>query len=232
MKIAICDNSIKDANVVKNLCIANGPHQCDTFIRGTDLYEKYRNSAESYDVIFLDIDMPILNGIETGKMIRTLDKNVIIVFVTSFEQYAIEAFSCEAFNYILKPCKAIDITHILERAKEKLAIATKYHVIRSKSKTIRLPITEIYYAECSNKHIIYHTRKTFYDTIGKLSDAYEALKDFNFVQVHQGYIVNMEKISDFDNRFVILDNDFKVEMSVRKRKETLLKYAEFVERSI
>ena len=95
-----------------------------------------------------------------------------------------------------------------------------------------MPISEIYYVECSNKHIIYHTRTSFYDTVGKLSDAYNALKDYNFIQIHQGYIVNMEKISDFDDKFVILNNNFKVEISVRKRKETLLKYAEFVERSV
>lgn len=232
MRIAICDNSAKDAHLIKKLCLEDGPHLCDIYLSGNSLYDKYRNMSSSYDVIFLDIDMPGLNGIETGKEIRKLDKNVIIVFVTNYEQYAIASFSCEPFNYVLKPCKLDTILRILNKAKEKLVFSAKCHIIRSKSKTIRLPISEIYYVECSNKHVIYHTRTSFYDTIGKLSDAYNALKDYNFIQIHQGYIVNMEKISDFDDKFVILNNNFKVEISVRKRKETLLKYAEFVERSV
>ena len=71
-----------------------------------------------------------------------------------------------------------------------------------------------------------------YETVGKISDVMKELLDYGFCQVHQGYIVNMDKIKDFNKFELILDDGRSVTMSVRKRTEVLLEYAKFVERSI
>ena len=232
MKIAICDDCQRDAEALKALCQKEGDHSLDIYLNSNSLCEKYKNRKDSYDLVFLDVDMPGLNGIEAGRELRSLDKSLVIVFVTAYDQFAIDAFSCEAFDYVLKPCKEKRILEILTKTKDKLTNSLHYHIIRTKGKTLRLSTSEIYYVECLRKHVIYHTRSSFFDTVGSLSEAYASLKEHHFLQIHQGYLVNMEKIVDFDDRFVILDNGFQVEMSVRKRKEALLKYAEYVERSI
>jgi len=234
MRIAICDDSPKDASTLRELCIGAGEsntNTCDVFSSGNELCEAY-NTARLYDLVLLDVDMPGLNGIQTGKLIRDIDPNVVIVFITSYPQYALEAFECEAFNYLLKPCTKEKLYDLLTRVQAKLRTHTLYHLIKTKGKTIRIPISDIYYVECLNKHVYYHTASGIYDTVGRIGDAYNALRDLDFVQIHQGYIVNMDKIADFDKQSVTLDNGARVEMSVRRRKEALKTYAEFLERYI
>ena len=230
MKIAICDNSITDARTLADCC-SDGEHTTEVFHSGAKLYDAIC-SGNRYDLIFLDVDMPDMNGIETGKAIRDSDPDVIIVFVTSYSQFALEAYECEAFNYLLKPATKEKITNVITRVNQKAKQIRHYHIIKTKGKSIRLNVSDIYYVECLRKHVIYHTNDRTHDTIGNISDAYRALCDYNFIQIHQGYIVNLEKIVDFDDKFVILDNGSKVEISVRKRKETLLKYAQYLERYI
>ena len=230
MKIAICDNSQTDAHILSDYACSD-IHSVRVYQGGNELCGAI-SDGERFALIFLDIDMPGMNGIETAKCIRTLDKDVVIVFVTSFAQYALEAFECEAFHYLLKPVTKDRITTLISRVEDKLNRHSHFHTIKFKGKTIRLPVSDIFFVECLRKHVIYHTEDRSYDTIGNISDAYKSLCEYNFIQIHQGYIVNMEKIADFDDKFVILDNGKKVEISVRKRKETLLRYAEFLERYI
>ena len=71
-----------------------------------------------------------------------------------------------------------------------------------------------------------------HDTIGTLSETYELLKDYGFFQVHQGYLVNFEKIKCFGKNNIVLDNDSTVMMSVRKKKETLIAYSQYLESCI
>lgn len=229
MRIAVCDDSHEDAAF---LCELSKDHTVSVYNDGLKLLSVISEEGKSFDLIFLDVDMPGMNGIDTAKAVRAYDKNVIIVFVTSYSQYALDAFDCEAFHYLVKPVSNRKITELITRVEEKLGRSLVYHSIKLKGKTIRLPVSDIFYVECLRKHVIYHTEDRSYDTIGNISDAYRSLCEYNFIQIHQGYIVNMEKIADFDDKFVILDNGKKVEMSVRKRKETLLRYAEFLERYI
>ena len=230
MNIAICDNSNRDALRLADCC-SDMQHQIDIYYSGAKLCDAL-SKGSLYELIFLDVDMPDMDGIQTGKTIREYDRRATIVFVTSYEQYALQAFECEAFNYLLKPASKEKIQSIFCRVEQKTDREGRYHVIKTKGKSIRLSIPDIYYVECLRKHVIYHTKNSSYDTIGNISDAYRALYDQNFIQVHQGYIVNMDKIADFDDKFVILDNGSRVEISVRKRKETLLNYAKFLERYI
>ena len=97
---------------------------------------------------------------------------------------------------------------------------------------VKLKISEIYFVECCRKHIIYHTQNDSFDTIGTLSETYDLLKEYGFFQVHQGYLVNFEKIKCFSKNDIILDNDRAVMMSVRKKKETLIAYSRYLEKSI
>ena len=104
-------------------------------------------------------------------------------------------------------------------------------IVKVKNKTIKLLYSEICYIECCRKHIIYHTEDRDVDTVGTLRETYSAVKDHDFLQVHQGYIVNMEKIFDFDDSEIILDDGRRVMMSVRKKKEVFLAYAKYLRKN-
>jgi DNA-binding LytR/AlgR family response regulator len=173
--------------------------------------------------------MPNLNGIDVGKMLRKCDEKVLIIFTTSYPQYAIEAYDCEAFHYLLKPISVEKLETVINRAIHKCRITKKYLNIKIQNKVIQLPISEILYIEYCRKHILYHTENRVIETVGRLCDVLDELMNYGFYQVHQGYIVNFAKVQDFCGYSVILNNGQSVMISVRKKSEVLLAYANYVE---
>ncbi len=234
MRIVICDDHKDDVKHLRSLISdhpAAGSFKIEAFFSGTELAESI-NKKQKYDVAILDIDLPGTNGIELGKLLRASNPDVHIVFATNYPQYAIDAYDCEAFHYLLKPVADDKLRTVLDRLVRKHRERNKYHVVRIKNETLRIPIREIYYIESFRKHIIYHLKDKKYETVGKLSEVMDELLEYGFCQVHQGYVVNMDKIKDFNKFELILDDGRCVTMSVRKRTEVLIEYAKFVERSV
>jgi DNA-binding LytR/AlgR family response regulator len=231
LRIAICDDSEKDANSLKHFCEASNDIEklsITVFNNGLDLLKSH--SQNRFDILFLDVDMPEIDGISIGKEIRKTDHSSIIIFVTAYPEYAIVGYECEAFFYLLKPASLSKIESVLKRAISKIGLAHKTHAIKIQNRTVALPITDIYYVECCRRHIIYHTEAGEYTTTEKLSSVYESLSKYGFYQVHQGYIVNFAKVKDFDGYTVVLKNNDKVLISVRKKKEVLLAYSRYIEK--
>ena len=231
MRIAICDDSISDGKQIYEIVVSHP----ELSMCQIDLYEssiKLLNEIASsvfYDIVFLDVDMPVVNGLDLGKSIRNKFDKTFIVFVTSYSQYAIDAYECEAFNYLLKPIDTRKAISVINKLLIKHREQNKFHTIRVKSDLIRIPISDIFFVECCRKHILYHMENSYYDTIENLSYVFQALKDYGFQQIHQGYILNMDKIQRFDKNSVILSNGDTVPISVRKRKEVLNAYRKYVE---
>ena len=229
MNIAICDDNSAHIELLKEQLLKNDfirdRGRIATFVSPAEITD---NLKAFFDVFFLDIDMPELNGIDLGKAIRKLNEHAFIVFFTSYPQFALDAFDCEAFHYLLKPIDEHKCSRVLSSLTHKYKRRNKYHLIKIKNQTIRLAARDIYYIEYCRRHVIYHLKEKEYETAGKLSDVYDDLRDFGFYQVHQGYIVNMDKIVDFNNYRIILQDDKTVMMSMRKRAEVLMAYAKYV----
>ncbi len=236
MKIAICDDSSSDAECLATLCKQldkRNSHEISIFFSATELYSRIEHSPCEFDMLFLDVDMPDMNGITLGKQIRKIAPNIIMVYSTAYPQYAIDAYDCEAFYYMVKPCNKERLQSVLDRANAKYTAAHQYHLITTKNKTLRIPINEIYFVECCHKHIIYHLAgNESIDVVDTISSVYEKLLPYGFYQVHQGYLVNFEKVYDFTDRDVVLDDKRLVMMSVRKKKEVLFAYSQYIARSL
>lgn len=230
LRIAICDDSTNEASALEKCCSACtliDQAEIVAFNDGELLFNSHQK--DRFDIVFLDVDMPNIDGINLGKNLRQIDKQVIIIFYTNYPQYAINAYDCEAFHYLLKPCSQDKVELILKRATAKLGLLHKYHVIRIQNKVQRILLNDIYYIEYCRKHIIYHTVDQHILTTGKFSDAINELQKYGFYQVHQGYIVNLAKVRDIKGYSVLLDNGNNVMISVRKKSDVLLAYAKYVE---
>ena len=105
VNIAICDDNTKPISILENYLfeISNIKIECDAYQSGESLVNAYKNNIERYDVVFLDMEMKELNGIETANLIREFDEHIIIVFVTSHSEYMKESFQCQPFRFIEKP---------------------------------------------------------------------------------------------------------------------------------
>lgn len=232
MKIAICDDSSRDSTLLKNYCeqyVTGDNIEYQLFSSGDELLTAVDNGT-NFDILFLDVDMPGSDGIKTATKLRLKSSNVIIIFVTSYPEFAIDAFECEAFHYLLKPCDPVKLKGVLERADSRLGLLSRYHVVRTKERTVKLKCSEIFYVECLNRHLIYHMKNEDVVTREKISDVYERLSDFGFFQVHQGFIVNMGKIQSINKDTVTLEDGRNVMISVRRKTDVFLAYSKYVEK--
>ncbi len=172
-----------------------------------DAFDYLQEHAKEVDVLFLDINMPELNGLNLGKIIRKLNPGMKIVFVTAYREYAVDAFEIQAFDYLLKPYSEDRIEKLLSRLSvEKKQISNKVSI--SVGEKIMVFNTEdIIVVEADKKESRVYTTKECYLTKMKISDWEEQLPENQFYRCHRSYLVNLSKVREiepwFNNAFMI-----------------------------
>ena len=232
MKIALCDDSSYDLELLKKSILDNShirDTQVELFTNGNDLLNSIENGI-NYDIAFLDIEMPEINGIDLANRIRNKLQACIIVFLTSYPQYAIDGYGCEALRYLLKPFQEKEIKTTLERAFQLIEEKTHFIPIKIQNKTVAIRLDDLYYVELCNRHLLFHMENEVIESVGTISNIYDKLKYYGFLQVHQGYIVNMDKINNLKSDLIVLVGGKTVPMSIRKKSEVYSEYAKFLER--
>ena len=236
MNIAICDDNIthRDA-VINNIQQINSTDATLTisqFENAESLLQAYAN-GKYCDLIFLDVEMGKVNGIDAAMEIHKCQPNVLLVFISSHPQYAIPAYDCQPLYFITKPINPVRFSQIFAKVMERYKQLHQYYVIQNKGQIIKLLIEEITYVEVFRKHIIFHTAKKTYETTGTtLQKTVESLLPYGFCQVHQSILVNMEHIKAIEQYDIILDDDTTVPISVRKKSQVLKTFVEYIERTV
>ena len=234
MRIIICD----DENIAREQlkqCIEDynediPEHEIILYESGEELVADCKKGF-SADIVFLDIELNMLDGIDTAKLIRSYDKDAIIIFVSSHDERVFDTFDCEPFHFIVKPFDQTKFHDVFKKALNKYKLYHNCIEVKWKNTTIRLPVQSIKYVEKLHKHIIFHTYDGEYETVGTLGDTLKTLAPYGFLQTHQGYVVNMNLIKRFENNDIILADGTKVMMSVRKKVEVYTRYADYIRRN-
>lgn len=179
------------------------------------------------DVVFLDINMPELDGMSLGKILTKLNSNIKIIFITAYRDYAAEAFEIKAFDYLLKPYSEKRITEVLNnltmikdnsptKEVEKINKVTVF----LDEKMVVLSLDEIYYIEVSEKESLVYTQNEIYTSKLKISKWEEILPKNKFYRTHRAYIVNLDKIKEvepwFNGTFVLKIQDLKFKVPVSR----------------
>ena len=163
-----------------------------------------------WDLILLDIEMPLMNGIETARKIRQLDSDVLIIFVTCMAQYAIEGYSVRALDYVLKPVHYYSFASKMDQVMEILSTRQKKKlIIHARNEHIRLAPEQLLYVEVQNHTLCYHTQqKLLYSTGNQsLTRLAEELANCGFARCHQAFLVNLQYVVRYDKNNVWLPND-------------------------
>lgn len=191
MKVIVCEDNSTEREALVKLLSALGDYEILALENALDL-RKHLQEWKPY-IIFLDIDMPLMNGIEAGKLIRQLNSNCFIIYITGYEQFALEAFSVYAFDYIQKPLEEKRLRHTLERIK----VNSDNRVLDIKIRQTRYRIMQkdiLFIEKKRNKCYIY-TNNLTYELISTLEDLHKLLDANCFIRTHKGYIVNLKKIA-------------------------------------
>lgn len=229
VNIAVCDDSKEYCEIVKKLIIlvtAKNNISCNisTYISGLSLIVAYKD--KNFDIIFLDMEMPETNGIETGLLIREISDKPIIFYLTSHKDYAYESYKVKAKNYLLKP---LSIEHlekeILECMKE-LEEPVKFLDVKDTSGIIlRLPlskITHILRKKEDRKLHIYTINKEEIITVQTLENVENMLfHSGNFKRASKSCLVNLDNIRAINKNIIFFLNDEREEASRRCLSELL-----------
>ena len=153
-------------------------------------------AREPFDVIFMDIDMEGLDGMEAARQIRTYDAQVMIVFITNMAGYAIDGYSVQALDFLVKPVSALRMEEELDRIQE---IAGRRNpgkiAVKGDGKIYPVEINDIFYVEMYGRKIRIHRRQGILEVNGTLRYFEELLSGGTFFRCHQAFLVNMDHVS-------------------------------------
>lgn len=206
IKIAICDDEKIACETLKNKILSYMDVRTETcevvcFYSAAGLLETPR----SFDLFFLDIQMPDKDGIALARKIREREDESLIIFITVLAEYVYDAFEVEALNYICKPIDDRRLQRTLDRAIRKLQKAeSKCLFVKTMNWCKAVKLDDLYYCEVTNRTVHLHTKGGVITYYSKLGDIRKQL-DCRFVQCHRSYLVNLDYLLEYSNGQITLE---------------------------
>jgi two-component system, LytTR family, response regulator LytT len=186
-------------------------------------------AAVPYDVVFLDVEMPGLSGLDAARLVHDRPNRPELVFVTAHEQYAVEAFAVEALDYLLKPVDHARLAQVVKRLshRDTPPPVEKLPVV-SAGKTVLLDWDEIHFARADGDYSRVHTYDRSYLCTQSLRQLEAGLPDRRFARIHRSYLVNLAKVAAVrragpDRLRLALDDKDRTELDVARRQTKLVR---------
>lgn len=202
ISIAVCDD---EPTHIKNINAALPNLETDIYTNPKLLLETIRSGKKEYDVVFLDIMMPELDGISLARELHEINEDMIIVFVTSKIEFIQTGYEVKAFRYLLKDQISSGLKRIWNDIEIEIALKkNKYFIYEFEKQTYRYRYHEILYFESKLRRVSLHTKNdtgTFY---GRLDDIEKGCPFF--VRIHKSFLVNKKHIRSLSADKIILSN--------------------------
>ena len=231
VEIAVCDDEqVHIDRIVKYIDVYSEESEINinitSYNSGMALLKDIENDDLKYDIIFLDVEMPEINGVDMARQIRKITQDVIICFVTSFDKYAIQAYGVEALAYVVKPVAYAELKRVLSRAVVLVQYTFDYK--EAEERYIEVPVSRntrivdvrtIQYIEKRRNKCVLHCTDAEITCYETLKEICSKLDQNIFIYVHQGYIVNFDAIKEVKENVVCLGDGVEVPLSRSHYKE-------------
>lgn len=228
LNIAICDDNINHLNIVIAY-LKSFKCKYEIFMIKACSGEELLNliKEQPVDIAILDIEMNGIDGIQVGRKIRAKFPEAIIVFITGYGEYALEAYKLEAFQYITKPITEKAFYKLIERAvlrfeERKIYLEKKmFYTFKTRQQIISIAYEDIYYFEKQGKKTIVMTTKDGYEFNNPLKQIINDLNSNQFLRCHNSFIVNRDKIREVIGSDIIFRN-IKKSIPISRRYKTYI----------
>ena len=217
-QIAICDDDIRMRRFLHSAVDEAGIHcTVKEFSNGTGLIQ----DDQEYDILFLDIDMPVVNGIEAAKRIRRKDRKVKIVYVTGYQDYMQRSFEVHPFSFLVKPVKK---ETIIKQIREALLYSRE----EEKADTLRLEtmdgmeeiaVSDIYYLEYQNRKLRLVMKYGECMIRGKVSEFSKKMIPYGFASPHKSFVVNLYHVKAIRGYDIFMMNGDLIPLSQKRSTE-------------
>ena len=232
---AICDDEREiRSSIERNIRLLCEDSDIIKFADGKALVE-YEGG---FDILFLDIQMEGMSGMEAARVLRGRGCKAVIIFVTAIEEYVFDAFDVGAFHYIVKPFDKAKFFDVLRKAVAQCESIKAREVrdepslaVKTGSTTRKIYLYEIFYLEVFNRKVVIHKADGDVEFYGKLIELEDRLSE-DFVRCHRAYIVNMRYVLKYTANSITLENGAEILLSKQKYGEFVRKYLKYTSRLI
>lgn len=211
LTIAVCDDDIKFANKltnkIKNLMSCKLPKRIQY-----EIVPAFNSAQEVLDymnkhyinVLFLDIDMPDCTGFELAGKLNDLYFDIIIVFVSAYENFVYSSFDYSPFRFIRKTHLDTELSETIEKIIDRYIVNQERLTVLSATGEVDILIKDITYFESQRNYYIIHCFNNTYRCRGTLNNIEETIREFDFYRIHAAYIINMQNIEKLDKNHTVL----------------------------
>lgn len=230
MKIAICEDEKVFSDTLTEY-IHEWANQKNIF---TEIFAY--NSAESFlyvwsenedfDLIFLDIKMSAMTGVELAKLIRKTNDKVQLIFTTNMKEYVFAGYGVSAMQYLLKPISKKECFLYLDKVSS-LMKTSKYYIYQDVEKIIRIPLTDIHYIKMVSHYATIYTSEESYVLRKTVAQVLDEINDVWFVKCHKSYIVNVRHIDSISKTAVIISGNTEIPVSKNMVDEINKKFIDY-----
>lgn len=222
IKIGICDDDLKSAGLIQQYLEELGQKyqyrmEMEIYSSGEELIRDYEEGS-GFDLIYLDIEMKQLDGIETARWIRKHQYPMLLIYVSSYDTYLKQLFEVEPFRFLQKPVSAEEFEQVFLKAVERIEEQNgEYFRFQSGRNMMNLLCRDILYLESAGRKVIVHTVHRTYEYYDKLDHVEEKLREMRFVRIHKAYLVNMDNIEAFQYERLSLKDGTILNISEKNR---------------
>ncbi len=239
MKIVVCDDCVEDLQYIESLlekykaAYSGAGFTVEKYLDAAILYDRILE-GEQAEIYILDMIMAKRTGIDLGSLIRKEGRDSVIIYITSSDDYAMEAYGVHAVRYLLKPVseesffEAVDSARTSVRGQRRLMF-----MVKTKTGTVGVPYSEIEYienysrtlsvclinGECLRSIFI---RRSFDEEIRELAE------DKNFLQVHKSFLINMEHVKKLEQGEIVMDSGKHIPVSKMRAADVKKAYLLFL----
>ena len=220
INVAIVEDTLKDAETLKDYTrraveMVNETCEITVFNNAVDFLDGYRGN---FDIVFMDIELPDINGMDAAKNLRLLDESVVLIFVTNMAQFAVGGYAVDAMDFMVKPVSYENVCIKISRAIKKIEGKREEKlVLPGKSGVTVIMIPQIRYVEIMNHRLTFFTTQGDVAAVGSLSKIEEKLLRFNFSRCNNYSLVNLNFVTKVEDYTVWLGKEMLTVSRARKR---------------
>jgi len=234
LKIGVCDDNKEIAAVLEDVLYEIGEYRnikidMEVFYDGSELIN-YCEAENRFDILFLDIEMENVDGIEAAEKIREKDNDVLIIFVSSFETYFMKLFEVEPYRFLKKPVSRKEILEVFDKAYDKLVKRGIFFEYTFNKVFVRVPIKDIVMFESKGRVINIYTTNGVDKFYGKLNQIEKDLQSssVSFLRIHQSYHVNFQFIKAVSYTKVELYNGDELAIAIERQNNVRKQYIKLI----